>query len=248
MPRTPTPDVRRWAGISALVVAALLIVEAVAKLTIGPRPRLDDSDALVQYIQDSSAQIIIVILADTFLMAALIVFLGAFRQLVARAHPDLDWIGSVMYGAGLVFISVTLVGDALDAGTALDVWDLTPDPSVIRALIEGHTLMFGSTGAVLLALVSATAAYLTFASGVVPRWTGILAGLTAASNLVWAPVAFGGTEPGSFLAVGGWGNALLAIFPWLVWVLCVGLTAVRGARPGTHPSGAPIGKRVAQTG
>ena len=78
---------------------------------------------------------------------------------------------------------------------------------MIRALIEGHTLMFGSTGAVLLALVSATAAYLTFASGVVPRWTGVLAAATAVSNLVWARVAFGGTEPGSFLAAGGWGNA-----------------------------------------
>jgi hypothetical protein len=191
-------------------------------------------------VESSSAQIIVVILADTFLMAALIVFLGGFRQLVSAAHPDLDWIGAVMFGAGLVFISVTLVGDALDGATALDVWDVRPNPSVIRALIEGHTLMFGSIGAVLLALVSAAAAYLTFASGVVPRWTGVVAGVTAISNLIWAPVAFGGTQPGSFLAAGGWGNALLAIFPWLVWVICVGLTAVRGARRGTLPSGALV--------
>lgn len=240
MPALPTPDVRRWAGVSALVVAVLLGVESITKLTIGPRPALDDSDALVAYIEGSSTQTIVVILADTFLMAALIVFLASFRQLVVKAHPDLGWISDVMFGAGLVFITVTLIGDALDGGTALDVWDLKPDPSVIRALIEGHTLMFGSTGAVLLALVSATAAFLTFASGVFPRWTGIFAGITAISNLVWAPIAFGGTEPGSFLAAGGWGNALLAIFPWLVWVLCVGLAAVRGARPGTHPSGAPM--------
>jgi hypothetical protein len=239
MATTPNPDVRRWVGISALTVAAFLILEAVTKLTIGARPPLDESDALVEYVSASSAQIITVILADTFLMGALIVFLGSFRHLVGAANPELDWIGSVMYGAGLVFVSVTLVGDALDGGTALDVWDLKPDPSSIRALIEGHTLMFGSIGSVLLALVSATAAYLTFASGVVPRWTGVFAGITAVSNLIWAPVAFGGTAPGSFLAAGGWGNALLAIFPWLVWVGCVGLTAVRGARPGTTPSGVP---------
>lgn len=239
MPKLPSPDVRRWAGVAALVVAVLLAVESITKLTMGPRPALDDSDALVAYIEATSTQTIVVILADTFLMAALIVFLAAFRQLVTHAHPDLGWISDVMFGAGLVFVAVTLIGDALDGGTALDVWDLTPDPSVIRALIEGHTLMFGSTGAVLLALVSASAAYLTFASGVFPRWTGIFAGVTAVSNLVWAPVAFGGTEPGSFLAAGGWGNALLAIFPWLIWVFCVGVTAVRGARPGTRPSGRP---------
>ena len=232
MTKTPSPDVRRWTGIAALAVAVCLATEADTKLTIGARPSLDDSDALVEYVQGSSAQIIVVILADTILMAALIVFLGGFRHLVSSEHPQLDWIGSVMFGAGLVFISVTLVGDALDGGTALDVWDLKPDPSVIRGLIEGHTLMFGSIGAVLLALVSAAGAYLTFASGVVPRWTGVFAALTAASNLVWVPVAFGGTQPGSFLAAGGWGNALLATFPWLVWVVCVGLVAVRGAYPG----------------
>lgn len=238
MPTAPNPDVRRWLGVAALTVAVFLATEMITKLTIGERPPLDQSDALVDYVNGSRAQIIIVILADTFVMAALIVFLGAFRHLVGHAQPQLDWIGSVMYGAGLVFVSVTLVGDALDAGTALDVWDQQPDASAIRALIEGHTLMFGSIGSVLLALVSATAAYLTIASAVVPRWTATLAGLTAISNLVWAPIAFGGTQPGSFLAAGGWGNALFAIFPWLLWVLFVGFAAVRGARPGTHPSGA----------
>lgn len=240
MVRVPVPDVRRWAGIAAIVVAGFLVTEAVAKLTVGARPALDESDALVAFIERSSAAIIVVILADTFLMAALVVFLGAFRQLVVAARPHLSWIADVMFGGGLVFITVTLVGDALDGGTALDTWNVRADPSAIRALIEGHTLMFGSIGSVVLALVSAAAAYLTFASGVVPRWTGVFAGITAASNLVWAPVAFGGTEPGSFLAAGGWGNALLATFPWLVWVLCVGIAAIRGARPGTHPSGAPI--------
>lgn len=239
MASVPEPDVRRWVGIAALTAAVFLATESITKLTMGARPALDDSDALIEYIQRTSTQTIVVILADTFLMAALIVFLGGFRQLVGHAQPHLDWIGSIMYGAGLVFISVTLVGDALDAGTALDVWDLDADASAIRALIEGHTLMFGSIGAVLLALLSATAAFLTIATGVVPRWTATLAALTAISNLVWAPVAFGGTEPGSFLAAGGWGNALLAIFPWLVWVFCVGLAAVRGARPGTHKSGEP---------
>jgi hypothetical protein len=33
-------------------------------------------------------------------MAALIVFLGVFRHLVARANPDLDWIAAVMFGTG----------------------------------------------------------------------------------------------------------------------------------------------------
>lgn len=228
--KVPQPDVRRWTGVSAFVVAAALGVEVVAKLTMGVRPELDQSADLIRYVQDARAATITVILADTVLMTFLIVFLGSFRQLVTVRRPDVSWISDVMFGAGLVFIAVTLVGDALDGGTALDVQGLTPDPSAIRALIEGHAFMFGSIGAVLLALVSGTAAYLTFLTGALPRWTGILAGLTAVSNLVWAPAAFGGTSPANFAAVGGFGNAIFAIFPWLVWVFCVGITTVRGEK------------------
>ncbi len=229
-----SPDVRRWTGVSAFAVAVFLAVESITKLTMGRRPELDDGAALIAYVQATTVQTFIVILADTFLMAFLIVFLASFRQLVNRARPDLEWIADLTFGAGLVFIAVTLVGDAMDGGAALDVINLTPDSSSIRALIEGHSIMFGSTGAVLLALVSATAAYLTFASGAVPRWTGILAAITAVSNLVWAPMGFDGTSPNGFFAAGGVGNALLAIFPWLVWVFCVGVTTVRGGR---HPVG-----------
>lgn len=229
--RIPEPDVRRWTGVSAFVVAAALAVEVVAKLTMGVRPELDQSDALIAYVENARAATITVILADTVLMTFLIVFLGSFRQLMHRRRPAVTWIADVMFGAGLVFIAVTLVGDALDGGTALDVMGLEPDPSVIRALIEGHVLMFGSIGSVLLALVSGTAAYLTFLTGALPRWTGVLAALTAVSNLVWTPAAFGGTSPTNFAAAGGFGNAIMAIFPWLVWVFCVGVTTVRGERP-----------------
>ncbi|MBG6056500.1 hypothetical protein IWX81_002938 [Salinibacterium sp. CAN_S4] len=235
-----TPDVRRWAGVSAFAVAGCLVVEALTKLSTGTRPELDAGLALVQHTKDTAVQDIFVIFIDTFLMAFLIVFLSCFRQLVRNARPDLQWIADITFGAGIVFVAVTLVGDSMEGGAALDALGLEPDPSVTRALIVGHAIMFGSTGAVLLALVSATAAFLTFTTGVFPRWTGVLAAATAASNLVWAVVGFNGTSPNAFFAVGGVGNALLAIFPWLVWVFCIGLTASRGARPGTTRSGAML--------
>ena len=50
------PDVRRWTGISAFAVAAFLAIEAITKLTMGRRPELDKSDALVAYIQDTSTR------------------------------------------------------------------------------------------------------------------------------------------------------------------------------------------------
>ena len=221
----------RWMGLSALAVAVFLVVEAVTKLTMGERPELDESTALVEYIRSTATQTFVVILADTFVMAFLIVFLACFRHLVIASRPDLEWVTQVTFGAGLVFIAVTLVGDSMDGGAALDVIGLRPDPSVIRALIVGHSIMFGSTGAVLLALVCATAAYLTFASGALRRWTGVLAATTAVSNLALAVLGFGGTSPSNFFAVGGIGNALLGIFPWLIWVFCVGFTTLSKTHP-----------------
>lgn len=237
-----SPDVRRWTGVSAFAVAVFLAVEGITKLTTGERPDLDESAALVAYVQGTTVQTFIVILSDTFLMAFLIVFLASFRQLVILARADLEWIADLLFGAGLVFIAVTLVGDAMDGGTALDVIGVEPDASAIRALEEGHSIMFGSTGAVLLALVSATAAYLTFASGAVPRWTGVLAVATAISNLVWAPLGFTGTS-NNFFATGGVGNALLAIFPWLVWVFCVGVVTIRGALVPSRNAAAALPRR-----
>jgi hypothetical protein len=239
-----TPDVRRWTGISAFAVAGYLTIEALTKLTIGRRPELDAGLELVQHSKDTALQTLIVILSDTFLMAFLIVFLACFRQLITSVRNDLRWVADITFGAGIVFVAVTLVGDSMDGGAALDAIGLAPDPSVTRALIVGHSIMFGSTGAVLLALVSATAAYLTFASGILPRWTGVLAAATAVSNLAWAILGFNGTSPDSFFAVGGVGNALLAIFPWLVWVFCAGVTTVRGAPEGMSRSGAPLDQTI----
>lgn len=225
---TATPDVRRWTGISAFAVAVFMLLEAITKLTTGTRPELTDSEALIAHSQATIPQTIIVILADTFLMAFLIVFLACFRRLITREHPQLQWIADITFGAGIVFIAVTLVGDSMEGGVALDAMGDDPNATVIRTLLVGHSVMFGSTGAVLLALVSASAAYLTFATTILPSWTGYLAGATALSNLVWAVLGFGGTSDEAFFAAGGIGNAMLAIFPWLVWVFCVGLVTVRG--------------------
>jgi hypothetical protein len=172
-----------------------------------------------------------VILVDTFLMAAILVFLAGFRQIITQSRPDVQWIADIAFAAGVAYIAVTLVGDGMEAGAALDAG--APgggDPSVIRALTVGHAMLFGSIGCVLTALVSAASGYLTLLSGALPRWTGMLALAVAAANLVAVGTAFGGTDDTSFHSAGGWGTALLATFPWLVWVVVVGVVVIRARR------------------
>ncbi|WP_291046590.1 hypothetical protein [Herbiconiux sp.] len=225
------PDVRLWTGLSAIAVAGLMVVEfLVQALLVGARPTLDDSAALADFMARTANQTLFTILIDTFLMASLIVFLSGFRQLITHTRPDLQWIADIAFASGLLFIAVTLVGDAMEGGTALDTMGLAPDASSLRALTVGHTLMFGSIGCTLNALVAAASGYLIVTSEAFPRWTGWLAYAVAALNLLSVPTMFGGTSPDSFFAAGGAATAMLATFPWLVWVACIGLVAIRDRR------------------
>jgi hypothetical protein len=227
-----TPDVRLWTGVAANVVAVLLLAEFLVREFMGARPELIESGALVEFMTRSSRQTLVIILIDTMLMAALIVFLGGFRQLITKSRPDLEWVADIAFGAGLVFVAVTLVGDAMEGGAALDARGSSVDPSVLRALTEGHILMFGTTGCVLLAVVAAASGYVTLASEALPRWTGRVAWSVAAVNLLAIPTMFGGTSDTRFFSAGGTGVALLATFPWLVWVMCVGVVGIRDRRRG----------------
>ncbi|PPF76546.1 hypothetical protein C5B96_16575 [Subtercola sp. Z020] len=230
-PETLKPDVRRWTGISAIAVAALMAAEFLVQVTtVGTRPELADEQAIGAFMTEAANPTLVVIFIDTFLMAALIVFLASFRQLITHTRHDMQWVADLGYGAGMVFVAITLVGDAMDAGGALDTIDQPANGTVIRALTEGHIVMFGSIGCVLTALVVAAAGYVTFASDVLPRWTGWLAFAVAASNLVTVPAMFNGTSATDPFSAGGGGVTALATFPFLVWVAIVGIVTIRGQR------------------
>jgi hypothetical protein len=231
MPDAPrTPNVGAWTGIAAIAVAVFTVLEfTIRQIFVGARPSLDDSVALVDFAQRTAPGTLGVILIDAFLMASLVVFLAAFRQLITQVRRDLDWLSALAYGAGIVWVAITLVGDGLEGGAALDAATLHGDPHVIRTLTLGHSLLFGAIGCVLTALVAAASGYVTIISGALPRWTGRLAIGVAGANLVAVATVFGGTDD-SFHAVGGWGTAVLATFPWLVWVVCVGIVVIRARR------------------
>jgi hypothetical protein len=229
-PTRLTPDVSLWTGFAAVAVAATLLAEFIVRATIGPRPPLTDATALADFLSRTSNETLMIIMIDTVLMAFVIVFLAGFRQIITSSESDLEWVADLAFGAGLLFVGVTLVGDAMEGGAALDAASGHPDPSVLRALTEGHMLMFGSIGCVLLALVSAASGYVTLVSGALPRWTGIVAYVVAVLNVIAVPTIFGGTSDSSFVSAGGVGVAIFATFPWLAWVIVVGIVTIRARR------------------
>lgn len=221
-------EVRTLTGFAAIAVAILTLAEFLLKVSTGTRPSLGNNEELVTFITTHASTTLTVVIIDTLLMCCLIIFFAGFRQLIIRARRDLAWITDLAFGAGLVFVTVTLIGDAMDGGAALDtVNSYIPDAIVIRTLTEGHMLMFGSVGCILIALVSATFAYTTFASGAVPKWTGWIGYAVALMNLLAIPTVFGNTDPTNFVSAGGMAVTLLATFPFLLWVITVGIVTIR---------------------
>jgi hypothetical protein len=226
----PVPDARLLTGIAGISVAVFLLVEFFVRVSLGPRPPLDESAALAEFIARTSTQTLVITLADTLVMASLIVFLAGFRRLVELAEGELEWMTAIILGAGLTFVGVTLVGDSLEAGAALGTVGNHPDPSAIRALTEGYLLIFGPISYVLIALVAVVSGYVIFASGAFPRWTGVLAIVVAALNFVAISFTFGGTDNRDFYSVGGWGGAGFATFPWLAWVVVIAVLCLSRRR------------------
>jgi hypothetical protein len=220
--------VKRWTGIAAIGVAALLITEFILHLVVGPRPELDQSAALTAFFVAHHNLILTIVLIDTVLMANIIVFLAGFRQIITHARHDLQWIADITFGAGLAFVAITMAGDAMVAGSALDVVNLTPDASAIRALTEGHAVMFGATGCVLLAVISGSSAYTVLATRALPRWTGVVAWVVAGLQIFGLSTIFGGTSDRSWFSSGGVGVTMTATFPWVAWVITVGIVTIQG--------------------
>lgn len=226
----PVADVRRVVGISSFVVVGMMLLEGSRAMLLGHRPNLDQTQALVEYQTNTATGMLVVITIDTFLMTALLVFLSAFRQLVTNHNRELRWIADIAIGAGIVFVAITLVGDAMAGGAALDTVGVVPDPSVIRALTVGHILMFGVVGCVLTALVMAACGVIVLNSTLLPRWVGWAAFACAATNMLSVPTTFLGTDPDFWASSGGWATTAFATMPFLLWTGLVGVMTIRGQR------------------
>lgn len=224
----PTPNVGLWTGAAAFGVAVLTITEFVIRqVAVGPRPGLGHVAALVAFNRSTHVGTLEMIVTDTVLMAVIIVFLSGFRQLIVQTRRDVQWIADIAFAAGIAYVVVTLVGDGLEGGAALDATVDGGNGTVIRALTVGHALFFGSIGCVLTAVVSFASGYITLISGALPRWTGWLAIAVAVPNLVLVGTAFGGTDDTSFRAAGGWGSVAFGTLPWLIWIVAVGVMLIR---------------------
>lgn len=101
------------------------------------------------------------------------VFAVGIRELVRRASPSYEWLGTLSFGSMAVWVGVTLVANGLEGGAALDAQSGHGDPTVVRALTMGYLLIYNSSIAfVMTAMYMGTVAFAIRATAILPRWTG----------------------------------------------------------------------------
>lgn len=173
------------------------------------------------------------ILLDIGLYVAAMVFASGFSHLIRRARPEYGWVATLVFGAIAVWIGVTLVANGLEGAAALDTLHGDADPSAVRTLMEGTLLIYnGSIAFVITGLFLAAAGYATFATGVLPRWTGWVAYAGAALCAASVPAMYGGpVDYTGFYNPGGWGPVIIANFPPAVWFVIASISMIRTRKP-----------------
>lgn len=169
------------------------------------------------------------ILLDQCLYVTMMLFAAGLRHLIRKAREDYEWLGTLLFGTTIVWLSVTLVADGLQGGAVLDAISGAADASAVRALQEGTILIYnGSTAFAITAFFLAVAGYCTFGTGVLPQWSGWLAYAAAALCIACVPAMyFGSINYNGFYNAGGWGPAIIANFPPAIWFIAASILLIR---------------------
>jgi hypothetical protein len=199
-------------GIAAIVFAVLF---AVGFLLTTDTPEGDESNAeWVRHFADSDNRRTIVIGVILLALAAVafLVFLGVLRERLRTAAPGAEWLSTVAFASGVVFVAMVAVFSvgvaAVPAGVEFGDNPAPRNADVIRTADSigfGALLLFGAASAGLLII---TTSIVSGRAVLLPRW------LVVTGYVVGVIVLLGGLL---FLP--------LALF--VLWMLAVGIVMLR---------------------
>jgi hypothetical protein len=208
--------VRRWSGGFGVAGFVVFLVALPLYYLAGPEPRIEDTASTSAFVTRASTYVLArATLADPLIMIGFLVFLAGFCHIIKKARPDYEWVSSLVLGAGLIVITLELVGDALQGAAALDTF-VKADPAVVRGLMEASFPFYGAIGLLMSALFLGSAGHASLATGALPKWTGWFAYAAAVANFAAAPSILLGPDYGAFYTATGYvtmiGQGLLVIW------------------------------------
>ena len=208
---------RRLTGVCGTLTGALaLVVVPLYFIYSGPPPAWD---VLTRTL-----------LSIPMLVALLMFFTGA-RHLIRAASNGNDTIATLIYGAGLTYVAVTLVSESLEAGVPLYTPNGALDPTIDGPLAAGMVLIHGPIARVLMAIALIGIGYAVSRTRMLSRWVTVTGYLLAALNLAFLPSLYFGMNPAHFYAANGWGSTASISSVFFYWVAAVGIAILRRRDP-----------------
>ena len=217
----PNDRWERIAAASGIVFVTLVIIHAIM---IGTPPKHDDPAAKVAaYFVDNRTKILTSWYIVGLGMVFFLWFLGSLRQVLAQAEGGTGRLSSVVFGSGVMLITLLAVHGAVDATLAFNVAG-EGNQAVVRALY-GLSMMLASGF-----LSFPDAAFFLAASvvivrtGVISRWLG-----WAALPIGLVQLLGGGAilaTSGPFAADGAIGY--ITFITLMLWILAASILMVLG--------------------
>lgn len=229
----------------ALASLLLVALEYPLYFARGAFPSSYDGNAIVEFTVRNSRNIMACVLMDLPILALLVVFFAGFRHLIHCADATLEWLTSVFWGLGLVYVTLTLVADSLQGATVVDALSVPPNATALRGMLESMCLLYGSVALFLMSAFIALGGALVHVTRALPLWSAAAAYVCSVACFAFVPSMFvGHVDITGFYNPAGWGPlALAAGVPLGVWVAITGALMLRHApsgaraeRSGEHPA------------
>jgi len=160
-----------------------------------------------------------------FGLVALLAFVVGLQALVRRTRPDEEALATLLGSLGVVWVTVSFVAMAHEAGTVLGRTDPF-DPTLVGSGAEGALVIYGPVGRILTAAFLAVAGAAIVRTRLMPAWLGRAAFALGTLELAFVATFFSGTNPAQFFSVNGWYLPVLGGLLGL-WILSASVALLR---------------------
>lgn len=219
----------KWSGIIGLIGGILLLLEIPLWIIPGDAGPINDASAHIEYLGRIRKIAFTRIFIDIFMyMCWMVLFIG-LRQLIIIKNKKYEWIATLSLGAGIVWWSVSLVADGLEGAAVLMSSEKNIDPGSVKTLVYSTLLIYnGSIAFAVTGLYMASVGYAILATLVLPRWIGWLSWFSFITCISAIPAMYADkVDTYGFYNVAGWGPAIVANIPPLIWIFAVSIKMIQ---------------------
>lgn len=217
----------RWTGTTGVVTAVLQLIAFGVFFAAGAPTGLNTATGVVTFLRHGSGAIETSALLFFVAFSFFLVFLGGLRAMIVAARPQLDYLGTSVFGLGVTGNILGFVSLGILAAAAANAAGNSDAPAV-HAMFVASGVIGGAPSAIALGFFLGASGSGLSMSAILPRWTVWLSWVASVLVLATAPAVYGGDNASAFYTANGF-VTLLALLPLYVWTLAVSVAILRKA-------------------